>query len=283
MVGVKGSGATPNPRPRHSRQGDHTLPRRAGLRSGTHGGREAEQGHAQSTTTPLPPGRSHAPSSCRTPIRYPRWAGGGAGPRPIHDHATPAREITPSLVVPYPDPVPRVGGRRSRATPNPQPRQGDHTLTRLTGLRSGTHGGREAKRGHTHITITLLPPGRSHAPSSCRTPIRYPRWAGCGAGPRPIHDHATPAREITPSLVLPDSDPVPMVGGMRSGASPNPRPRNSLQGGHTLTRLTGPRSGTHGGRKAERGHAQTATTPLPPGRSHPHSSCQTPIRYPPWA
>ena len=137
----------PDPVPTVGRRTGHgaIIPpiRRAGLRSGTHGGDRDGRGYNHTRSTIEVPGLI---SSCRTPIRYPRWgAGQGAAP-PFHP-----------FVVPDPDPAPTVGRGKGAATTQP----------RLPRLRSG-----------------------ATTPSSCRTPIRYPRWgSGQGAATPPTHSN----------------------------------------------------------------------------------------------
>ena len=117
-------------------------------------------------------------SSCRTPIRYPRWGvgGGHAG----HLQPPSDRRARPSPVVPDSDPVPTVGRRRWARWTSPTPsRQAHPAFPRRAGLRSGTHGG--APEVGTLDISNPLPTGAPGLPPSCRTPIRYPRW-GAGGG-----------------------------------------------------------------------------------------------------
>ena len=106
--------------------------RRAGPRSGTHGGAQDGRGYH---STLRRTGRRY--SSCRTPIRYPR-RGAGRGRLPPN----PSSCRTPLFVVPDPDPVPTVGRRMGAATT--QPFVVPDAAIRLAGLRSGTHDGPRA-------------------------------------------------------------------------------------------------------------------------------------------
>ena len=66
----------------------------------------------------------------------------------------------------------------------------------------------------------------------------------------------------SPSFVFPDSDRGPTVFGRRNRPKHKPSSRHSRQATTSVlpTRRAGLRSGTHGGRAAERGRTQTTTT-----------------------
>ena len=154
-------------------------------------------GEVSSPPTPI---GGHHHSSCRTPIRYPRR---GAERARLHHQRSQtttrtgascgrpwgrgaAHAIHP-LVMPDPDPVPTVGHGPGAATTtltcHPQPPNsspptpiGGPTTIRRAGPRSGTHGGARNGRGNHHTHLSSPTPIGGPTPSSCRTPIRYPRW-----------------------------------------------------------------------------------------------------------
>ena len=225
-----------------------TLVRRAGLRSGTHGG--ARVGRANTTTHTVMP----------DPLpRLPRLRSGA-------HHHSPYRR---SIVVPDSDPVPTVGrGPRAATT--------THTAIRRTGVSCG----RPVWTGAATTTTRL-----ATEVSSYRTPIRYPRW-GAGRTRLPPHTLSSPATSLvspdsdrgpTPPLVLPTKCRLAGLrsgihGGARDGRGYHhthchPLPHHSsyrrsvvLPDPDPVTtppiRLTGPRSGTHGGARDGRGYNQ---------------------------
>ena len=182
--------------------------RHAGPRSGTHGGargwvraltrtgvscgRPGGDGRGY-TTTPL----ANEMSSCRTPIRYPRWgAARGAAPG-NHPHSScrtpiryprwgPGQALTRPLVRASLVGAPGWGpGAAKTSTPPslPRLRSGAHSVPRLTGEMSSCRRSVVVPDSDPVPTVgrgTGAAPA-NHPHSSCRTPIRYPRW-GAGQG-----------------------------------------------------------------------------------------------------
>ena len=130
----------------------------------------------------------------QAPCRRPWGLGAATGATPIRNRSASQKTTTRRGVSrgrPW-----RRGAASSNHTPQNHNRLadevpssptpiGDPPLPRLAGPRSGTHGGARDGRGnhHTHLsspTPFLVSPDSDRGPtpphSSCRTPIRYPRW-----------------------------------------------------------------------------------------------------------
>ena len=155
-----------------------------------------------------PPGRSHSHSSCRTPIRYPRW---GAGRARIHPRR-PTPPVRASLVGARWSGA-RVNLQRHLYTPRARhhhhrlagPRSGTQPLPRLPrlrsgtsphrrsnpirlpGLRSGTHGGaRGAATTPPRVRASLVGARGGWGAGNPPTPFVHP------ARPTPLHTDVPP-------------------------------------------------------------------------------------------
>ncbi len=242
------------------------LPRRAGLRSGTHGEARDGRGYPQQPPTPLP-------TSAIPPTRLPRLRSGtqegAVTPTNLRHNHTPAhRPHThppfPQPVVPDPDPVPMARGTGAATTQtrgttnhprNPTPHVGCASCGRPTGVNGAATPSpplpcrprakrRTSHPSNNHPDHPDKPPARltrhaglrsgTHGATtpSCRTPIRYP-W------------HGERAR-----LPLPTSHPLP------TSAIPP-------------TRRAGLRSGTHGAGHGSGYHPKPATPPITLAIQHP--------------
>ncbi len=212
-----GRSYTPHP------SGNNPLFRRAGLRSGTHGGRAKVRGHTQTTTTPFPLSFTVFPDSDRGPR--------GLRARLIHQ---PRRNLIRTFTN---HPCRGVScGRPPGRSYSPHP-SGNNPLFRRAGLRSGTHGGRAKVLGHTQTTTTPFPLSFTVFPDSDRGPrglrARYPKPASHPHTRTPAN-HAcrgvgtcAPAGDEGNAATPPTCHPLPT-----SGILPNrlPRLRSGTQG-----------------------------------------------------